>query len=532
MWLLDSEINFSSFMEINNDAIPNNWKNVNSDSNLVYNTVAEKAQDLGNTRKIKQPCLNAVARAMYVNTDQVANWQDLKNFKLLKGAVNKVGFPWAQWILNSVFQKYLNEYGSFIGGIDQDGYERSSKFEDMMWDVCSNFPQLCQESLKGFCANVKAEDLAYIPNAQKWCGCFLPEKEYARYDRLNIPRECNPLCNADGNISLTDSNFVPKICTNNICVIDDLSIDIISSQYENFNFNQICRGCGSVNINETMDDLLYKSSNQIGIATTKDNPLAIDTPSGFKAGNIFIPFIDNSSGTVVYPQDPTELINFKINGFSLFSSPSTFKTNKDLYISNSFNLMPNDDGNNVTTQAIVTFNIQKSIFVDSKGKNNTAWGIVSFNPNLTRPGVGYTDGERVTPGLHPGPGYTENFKIVCRAIDFKSSQRSTTRANIDDVIISANTCSCIIDDSTITAVNSKTRGLNLTQNCGSASCTDDNGKPIACTTVSGGFDNISGVKDSLTSFQSDQDGYRFSTLIIAVFLIFLIFLIAFYAIFN
>ena len=534
MWLMDSAINFSSFMEVNTDPIPNSWNNVNSDSKLVYDTVAEKANAPGNTNKVTSPCLTAVARAMYVNTDQVANWQDLKNFKLLKGAVNKVGYPWAQDTLNIVFQKYLKEYGSFIGGVDQDGYERSSKFQDLMWEICNNFPQLCQQSLKGFCANVRAEDLPYIVNGQQWCGCFLPEKEYERYDRLNIPRECNPLCNADGVIPLTDNNYVSKICTNNLCVIDDLTLEIISSQTENFNFNQVCRSCGSVNINETMDDLLYKSLNETGANSSGDNPLAIQTPSGFQTGDIFIPFIDDSTGTTVYPQNPTQLNDFKLNGFNLFTTE--IKNLSDIYISDTFYLLAfnTSDESNITNIALITFNIQKSIYIDNKGNKNNAWGIVSFNPNMDKPGVGYYDNMAVLPSktTQRPTGTTQGFDVACMIINFKSTQRTVTRANIDDVIISANTCSCIIDDSTLSAVNSKVRGLNLTQNCGSASCTDNNGKPIACTSVSGGFNNISSVKDSLSSFQSDQQGYKFSTLIIAVFLIFLIFLIAFYAIFS
>ena len=536
MWLLDSSVNLSSFMEINNDAIPNDWNSVDSDSNLSYNTVSEKALSSGNKRTIKQPCLTAIARAMYVNTDQVANWQDLKNFKLLSGSVNKVGFPWAQEVLNLVFQKYLKEYGSFIGGVDQDGYERSSKFEDMMWEVCSNFPQLCQNSLKGFCANVKATDLAYIPNAQKWCGCFLPEQEYKKYDNLNIPRECTPLCSGDGNIPLTDESYVPKICTNNICMIDDLAIEIISSQYGNFNFNQVCRSCGSTNISESMNDILYDSKNNINVSSTNDNPLAISTPSTFIQGNIFIPYVDSSSGKNVYPQDPTKLIEFKINGYNLFSSANAnkFNTNSNLYVSDNFNLIPSSDSTGVITYASVTFNIQKSIYVDNKGTNINAWGIVSFNPNLDKPGVGYVAKETVAPVISNkiNGDITTTFDVVCESVSYQSSQRTTTRANIDNVIISSNSCSCIIEDSTLTAVGAKIRGLNLTQNCGSANCTDDKGKTVACTSVSGGFNNISSVKDVLSSFQSDQASYKFSTLIISVFLIFLIFLIVFYAVFN
>ena len=536
LWLLDSEIDISSFMKANDTPLAPDypWSNVDTTSKVGFETVREMANSPGNTRMVKAPCLTAIARAMYSQADQIRNWQDLTQFDLLKGTVNPEGYAWAQNLLNKVFEKYQKEYGSFIGAVDQDGYERSSKFVDLLKEICSRYPQLCQTGLKGFCSNVSASDLPYITNGQQWCGCFLPEVEYEKYDRLGIPRECNPLCNASGNIPLTDSNYAERVCRDTTCVIDDLTIDIVSSRFPNgFGFNQLCRSCGEVNINEVSNQILFTSNGNNIVVGKNDSPSGLDKGS-IGADGILYPYSITSSGSTSYPQELET--DFKLNDFELLTS-SEISTVKDTYVSQEFLLFSLD----VEAFCKVTFNIKKGTFKDSSNISHSAWGIVSLN--VVQDGVGYTNKMITHPylatakipdyfptTLDPNPSGVTSFNVITISIRFTDTQRSSTNYDATNFNTITNSCSCVISDSNIDAIDSTIRGLNLNQNCGSSNCTNAQGQTIACSSDSSTFQNIGSFKDSISDFRDEQIGYRLETVLIVLIILMIIFLIAFYAV--
>lgn len=128
------------------------------------------------------------------------------------------------------------------------------------------------------------------PTLRKWCGCCIPqekdkpEKGYNflnpfTQDSVNYPLECEPSCNVPiADISIvpfSNNNYtIPLIrgdslvvnapinnpndpvvndsytiakCNANVCVIDNINVDVVASRGDGITFNQVCPGCDAGN---------------------------------------------------------------------------------------------------------------------------------------------------------------------------------------------------------------------------------------------------------------------------------------------
>ena len=142
--------------------------------------------DGSNQRLMKQPCLRAIARAIYNDSGSVCTWDDVQKLDLFQGVIDPDGLAWARKVLAAILNKYTEEYGSPIGSINQDAYIQSSNFINFYWDLCKTFPTLCTESLTNFCSKTTEEDLISQPESVKWCGCYMPEKQYEKYENIQL----------------------------------------------------------------------------------------------------------------------------------------------------------------------------------------------------------------------------------------------------------------------------------------------------------------------------------------------------------
>lgn len=169
-----------------------------------------------------------------------------------------------------------------------------------LYQLCLDYPFACKDSLLDLCKGFDTNDLQNLPEASKWCGCYLPDSEYKIYsDNFGIPRQCSSQCNRDGVIPLVNfPNIQPENCTNeNICIIDNNSINFaLANSSGTVSLSQICSGCASNNgececiIDSNKIDLLGQNSN-----------LTIDN---FCRQETF--FTTDAEGNVIKTNDPNE----------------------------------------------------------------------------------------------------------------------------------------------------------------------------------------------------------------------------------
>jgi len=190
-------------------------------------------------------------------------------------------------ILGAAFTIYKDHSKS----IDQPNNVHTQKYLGSLLDLCKMYPGACEKHLNDLCQVkydgspltrqdiVKAYDTAFgnknNQNLIAACACHLPEDQYTEYVKegidINSTNACDPLCKLPGAIPRTTcvgSSCSPAQCHQNVCIIDDVTIDVINSNVGDISFNLACGGCsepgGCLCIFDNID-VLSQSSNISGI---------------------------------------------------------------------------------------------------------------------------------------------------------------------------------------------------------------------------------------------------------------------------
>ena len=154
------------------------------------------------------------------------------------------GYGQAQSLMQSVFNRYQSD-GFIIGANPgQVGY---NSFQDALRNnVCNAYPGLCKSALNSVCSQYTLSDIVNNPELSFWCGCYLADTEYNQYtNTYQVTKECTPPCNRAGVIPLASGNGQPVACRQNVCIIDDVTINLIQSQVAGgLQFEQACGNCG------------------------------------------------------------------------------------------------------------------------------------------------------------------------------------------------------------------------------------------------------------------------------------------------
>jgi hypothetical protein len=167
------------------------------------------------------------------------------NIPLQEDDISSSGHFWASRLVSAAIEKY-NKQGFTLGSLP--GTEGYNPFQDLLYDnVCCPYASVCQDALEKTCSNKTAQRISLNPDLNKWCGCHLPAEEYLDYSRkFNIPPECTPMCNRVSVLPITGINSKPVNCNQSICLIDDISVNLVNAQIKGgLNFNQICGTCPS-----------------------------------------------------------------------------------------------------------------------------------------------------------------------------------------------------------------------------------------------------------------------------------------------
>jgi hypothetical protein len=158
--------------------------------------------------------------------------------------LDSAGFFWGQRLINAAVAKYTSQ-GFRIGTLP--GLPGYNPWQDYLYyNVCCPISGLCQEALTNTCADRTAQRISLNPAVAQWCGCHLPVGEYEDYSvKFNIPPQCSPSCNRFGTIPITDGSGQPIRCKQDICLIDNVTVNLVNAQIGNgIDFNQMCDNCG------------------------------------------------------------------------------------------------------------------------------------------------------------------------------------------------------------------------------------------------------------------------------------------------
>ncbi|MBL4662028.1 MAG: hypothetical protein JKY22_00305 [Flavobacteriaceae bacterium] len=158
------------------------------------------------------------------------------------------GFESSSKLIDKTFKKYASQ-GFEVGTLP--GLSGYNEFQNILFKICESSPGICQTGLNNLCVTKTTEDLTRNVELIPWCGCYMPNGEYLKYiDTFQINKECTPICARTGNIKLVDGDGItPVECSNDICVIDNVSIEISNSEVGDISFSQMCGGCSGSNVN-------------------------------------------------------------------------------------------------------------------------------------------------------------------------------------------------------------------------------------------------------------------------------------------
>jgi hypothetical protein len=126
-------------------------------------------------------------------------------------------------------------------------------FLDTLMDACYNIPGACSETQEYMCDTCNREQIYVNPALTKFCGCSSSAttgNEFYNSDLQNFDPVCDPLCNRLDTIKYNNpTTGITKQCNANVCVIDAVQINSLSSSGITPTFNQVCPACSDGNGN-------------------------------------------------------------------------------------------------------------------------------------------------------------------------------------------------------------------------------------------------------------------------------------------
>lgn len=187
-----------------------------------------------------------VCKPLYIPGTTITSTVNLDGSSTTAGtpttALSAEGVAWAQQMFPALIATY-NSLGYSLGSVPGTiGY---NPFQDYLYSLCCQIPVMCQSSLNSACAIYSAQSLSVNPDATNWCGCYLADSEYQIYvDTYQINKQCTPTCNRNTTIPIVNQANAPLYCNQNICLIDDVTINLSNTTVGGgINISQICGNC-------------------------------------------------------------------------------------------------------------------------------------------------------------------------------------------------------------------------------------------------------------------------------------------------
>lgn len=151
-----------------------------------------------------------------------------------------------QQILQTSINNLFNTYFETNQITNIPGSSAYNSFQNNLLDLCLDpaLPGVCDTTLKNYCGQFSRDQVLANNVLVDFCGCYtLPDQNYLKYS--NDP-SCDPICRRISTVQKADlANGEVKRCPENVCVINDVTINIINSEVKGgVNFSNICPACG------------------------------------------------------------------------------------------------------------------------------------------------------------------------------------------------------------------------------------------------------------------------------------------------
>lgn len=494
MWLDDAEVEINSKMATSNKRYRSTFYSKQID-------VSERGKRYPSAEK--QPCLRAIARN--ITNQSICTWDDLQAGSVITGVYDPDGLEWSRNIINKVLEKFSeeNEEG-LLGGINRPGGSgNQNSFYNTLWTICNKIPLLCTNGSKEYpegilhklCEGVTAENLSENPNLIRWCACYMDEDQYIpSQDKYNISKECTPMCNREGVIPSVNADGERRVCLQNLCVLDDININISASQFSDdssINFTQICPSCGKSSIQRSYDLKTYRKYSSSKSYMLNNIPELESSQDSYEAAGLVY---DGGYG-----------VGYSTNNFPQFNiDPNDIKT----WVIKCVYLLEKDTQGFPDTLSAEDYKESIDVLFGYREEPNiegfvlgvvNAYTIKDVEATLDQPFVvAYKfneeggDHQKLTLDSSSGQSYyagTNNETMTL--VTTKESIGEVSYEKITDFLwtgaeslVTANTCHCYMNTD-LTILNSKFSGdINFTQECGRSSCFDDDGNPISCASTS------------------------------------------------
>lgn len=186
--------------------------------------------------------------------------------------------------MNPIFRSL----GLWVRGVN-DPTNKDLENQEEMYDYCSS-SYSCTNDLLRVCSVYKRNDMKNN-DVRRFCGCHLPQEEYV------IERECDSICTKLGTIPYSRNDIDALKCTRDLCVIDNVSINLKNSRTSGISFNQVCRNCvagnclcilGDVSINSVQGFNLNQNCSETLCITDSNSCDEILSSSSFSTIDILI----------------------------------------------------------------------------------------------------------------------------------------------------------------------------------------------------------------------------------------------------
>lgn len=164
-------------------------------------------------------------------------WDYYYNILFSKGgrpAYNPERLAQVQTDFTTLINNYFNQGYSFT----QPGDNRYNTFQEILIQICNRYPGGCQPFLEQWCPNnTNLETISGNSGLINFCGCYIKGTDYG------ITQQCQPLCHRVSTVKLSDGSGGLLQCTDDVCVIDNVSISAAqtTSRTTNVSFTQVCQ---------------------------------------------------------------------------------------------------------------------------------------------------------------------------------------------------------------------------------------------------------------------------------------------------